>query len=83
MAIEKIKVTDTSVIEQIRNSLPTANINKNGLMDFKDKKRGFCWESQAEKGKLFLWVNSQEPRAFHFLLLVVIIAVLLHQILLH
>ncbi|WP_373128165.1 hypothetical protein [Bacteroides cellulosilyticus] len=51
MAIEKIKVTDTSVIEQIRNSLPTANINKNGLMDFKDKKRGFCWESQAGEGK--------------------------------
>jgi hypothetical protein len=51
MAIEKIKITDANVVEQIRNSLPTANINKNGLMGFKDRKRGFCWESQAGAGK--------------------------------
>ena len=49
--IEKIQITDADVVEQIRNSLPTANINKNGLMDFKDKKRGFYWESQAGEGK--------------------------------
>lgn len=51
MAIEKIKVTDANVIEQIRNSLPISNTNKNGLMSFKDRKRGFCWEAQAGAGK--------------------------------
>ena len=30
--IEKIKITDTSVIEQIRDNMPTATISKNGLM---------------------------------------------------
>ena len=49
--MEKIQITDADVVEQIRNSLPTANINKNGLMDYKDRKRGFCWESQAGAGK--------------------------------
>lgn len=28
MAIEKVKITDTNVIEQIRNSLPTATNEK-------------------------------------------------------
>nr|DAE17445.1 MAG TPA: hypothetical protein [Phage sp. ctSLR2] len=40
MAIEKIKVADTNVIEQILNGLPTATNEKNGLLSSDNKIMG-------------------------------------------
>jgi hypothetical protein len=40
MAIEKVKITDTNVIEQIRNSLPTATNEKKGLLSSDNKVKG-------------------------------------------
>ncbi|WP_195668898.1 hypothetical protein [Bacteroides intestinalis] len=40
MAIEKIKVTDANVIEQIRDSLPTATNEKKGLLSSDNKVKG-------------------------------------------
>lgn len=49
--MEKIKITDSSVINEIRDSLPIASMQNKGLMDSQDRKRSFYWKAQAGDGR--------------------------------